>query len=58
MGDINVPGELSGPLARARLSVRILVRCRERVFSHLYIGSFSYVRANVRFSSRITVRQG
>jgi len=58
MGDVSGQGRVSGPRARPRVRVRFLGSCRGMVLLRLDLGSFSYVRATIRFSSRITVSQG
>ena len=48
MGDVNVYGEWLGPCVRARVRVSCSVRCTERIWLQLEIGSGCDVRVSPR----------
>ena len=58
VGDVNVDGEGSGPVARYKVRVLCSLRCTGRIGFWIELGSGSDVRVSARLTFSVKLRRG
>lgn len=58
MGDVVGDDEVLGPGTKARVRLRVLVRCKDRITLWVQLDIISHVRERLRLTFSITVRHG